>query len=75
MDQKQLINTLTSLAGKIEKAQADCDHLKLEFARSERIKDLEVEMAGIRANLKIMYWFLGVVITSVVGSVVVYLSR
>lgn len=75
MQQKQFITTLDLLTGKIEKAQTEIDHLKLELARSERIKDLEIEMAGIRANMKIMYWFLSIVITAVVGSIVVYLSK
>jgi hypothetical protein len=67
MESKQLIQTLQTLAGKVENIQKDIESIKLELARNERVTKLEAKMAGMEVKVWVLFGALVLIASAFVG--------
>lgn len=67
MESKQLIQTLSAVAGKVEKMQTDVEQIKLELAKSEKVNKLENRMAAMEVKVWVLFGVLALVASAVIG--------
>lgn len=67
MESKQLIQTLSAVAGKVEKMQTDVEQIKLELAKSEKVNKLENRMAAMEVKVWVLFGVLAIVASAVIG--------
>lgn len=74
MESKRLIEIIGEVNKRSETMQSDINQIKLELAKNERVTKLEIKMASVDSDLRVMRFLVSTVIAAVVIAIVTYLA-